>query len=207
MAVTTKGIPKASAPESEPCRLLELPAEVRNEIYELTFTSDSADREIDFLHATPPSKALLLCSHQTYDESNGFYKQAYRAYWSSTKFAIFCGDAQSVVSDIRSRRDEEIAAIRDLIMREPSSTRISCCKLSGPAWEVSFPDNDRIGTLIMMPEGSTSRIPANWHFGNLAHSGRAVLVHYSATVESVRAAAELIKRQELTKSELITMLE
>lgn len=72
-----------------PCRLLNLAAELRNRIYELAFTADD-DNGVGtpFLNATGPSKALLITCHQVYDEARGLHKQAFRQYWRQSTFVL-----------------------------------------------------------------------------------------------------------------------
>ncbi|KAF2166749.1 hypothetical protein M409DRAFT_22803 [Zasmidium cellare ATCC 36951] len=86
---------------SKPCPFLEkLPAELRDEIYLLAFTPDcdngngDGDDEEDLLYAEPPSKSIVLTCHKVYNEAKGIYKDAYRKYWSETKFKINEGSAR-----------------------------------------------------------------------------------------------------------------
>lgn len=62
-----------------------LPAELRNCIWELAFTSPSS---VDFLNTGPPSKSLLLTCRQVHSEAKGLYNAGFRAYWSTTLFTI-----------------------------------------------------------------------------------------------------------------------
>ena len=64
--------------------LLKLPAELRNHIYELAFTTDHYDEEgeeeeevMDVFAAPAPGKALLLVCHQIHNEANLMYKASY----------------------------------------------------------------------------------------------------------------------------------
>lgn len=70
-------------------KLLKLPAELRNTIYELTFAS-RCHREVDFgtcnLHL--PQEALLRVCHQTYREGLHFFNEANRLYWTSNTFTL-----------------------------------------------------------------------------------------------------------------------
>ncbi|KAK4628634.1 uncharacterized protein CLAFUR5_04634 [Fulvia fulva] len=71
------------------CRLLQLPAELRNTIYELAFTPDHhEDEDVDLFEAKPPTNALLTACSQTYNEAAQIYKEAYRKYWTTTPFRI-----------------------------------------------------------------------------------------------------------------------
>ncbi|KAK5719153.1 hypothetical protein LTR15_007676 [Elasticomyces elasticus] len=66
--------------------LLTIPAEMRNNIYELVFGTQPA--EANLLDPTPPSKALLLGCREIYDEAKGLYSTAYKSYWAQTRFRI-----------------------------------------------------------------------------------------------------------------------
>ena len=67
--------------------LQTLPAELRNHIYELAFTSDQ-EEPIHLCKAAPPSEALQLTCHQVYNEASQIYRAAYRQYWSSSHFEM-----------------------------------------------------------------------------------------------------------------------
>lgn len=64
--------------------LARMPPEIRNHIYELAFEPD-ADT-VDLLHAQPPTKDLLLSCRQINSEAREIYREAYRGYWTQTKF-------------------------------------------------------------------------------------------------------------------------
>ncbi|KAK5744167.1 hypothetical protein LTR17_002197 [Elasticomyces elasticus] len=68
------------------CPLLSIAPEIRNNIYELAFTSNAP--EADFFKPAPPTKALLLSCKQIWQEAKGLHKSAYRAYYNSTTFVI-----------------------------------------------------------------------------------------------------------------------
>lgn len=76
-------ISKTMATDS--CPLLDLAAELRNRIYEYVFAHDE-EKEVDLLHATPPSSALLRTCRQIYSEANQVYKHAFREFWTSSRF-------------------------------------------------------------------------------------------------------------------------
>ncbi|KAK3617669.1 hypothetical protein LTR56_025136 [Elasticomyces elasticus] len=69
------------------CRLLTLPAELRNGITELVVNDIPHDR-INLLTAIPPGNGLLCACRQTYQESKCLYENARRRYWAETDFAI-----------------------------------------------------------------------------------------------------------------------
>lgn len=72
--------------------LWDLPAELRNTIYALSFTTDNTDTGerdyINLLYADPPSKSLLLVCRQAYNEARGLYRTAYQLYWSKNSFIM-----------------------------------------------------------------------------------------------------------------------
>lgn len=63
-------------------RLLDLPAELRNNIYELTFERKFREQPVGLLWAEPPSSALLMCCRQTYHEAKDFFIEASQHYWT-----------------------------------------------------------------------------------------------------------------------------
>ncbi|KAK4619600.1 hypothetical protein CLAFUW4_11571 [Fulvia fulva] len=83
--------------------LQTIPAELRNNIYELAFTSDQ-EGPIEFCKAAPPSNALLLACKQIHNEAVQIYRAAYHRYWSTSEFVI-----DILESDLT---DDEKAAIR-----------------------------------------------------------------------------------------------
>lgn len=71
-------------------RLLQLPAELRNAIYELAFTTKhDLDEKVDLLAAKPPDgKALLATCRQVYNEACELYKTKYREFWTTSSFVV-----------------------------------------------------------------------------------------------------------------------
>ncbi|KAK4909364.1 hypothetical protein LTR49_021876 [Elasticomyces elasticus] len=69
------------------CRVLTLPAELRNDISELVVNDIPQDR-IDLLTAIPPGNGLLCACRQTYRETKCLYEDGRRRYWAETKFII-----------------------------------------------------------------------------------------------------------------------
>lgn len=71
------------------CQLLELPRELRDEIYHYAFVFDKYDEHIDlYREATPPSKSLCFTSRQVYNESRTLYRKAFRSFWTDTSFVV-----------------------------------------------------------------------------------------------------------------------
>lgn len=71
---------------SQQCRLFALPPEIRNYIFQLSFTTDLS--VVDLFKTSPPSNGLMMTSRQAYREARGFYRTKYREYWSTTRFTI-----------------------------------------------------------------------------------------------------------------------
>ncbi|USW48804.1 hypothetical protein Slin15195_G021230 [Septoria linicola] len=73
---------------SNPCFLLDLlPAELRNNIYELAFTTEHEPGEVVALFdAKPPVKNLLSTCQTVNKEARGMYLEAYRKFWREIKF-------------------------------------------------------------------------------------------------------------------------
>lgn len=98
----TKTTTMATPPRS---RLLLLPAELHNTIYELVFTpAHDANTLIDIRTAEPPSKALLLSCRQLNTEAHGLHLQAYRTYWTTTSFTLDLRTLDLGPSDLRQIR-------------------------------------------------------------------------------------------------------
>ncbi|KXS95806.1 hypothetical protein AC578_6272 [Pseudocercospora eumusae] len=69
-----------------PCYLLDIAAELRNEIYELTFTTN--ETEVDLLNSKPPSPALLQCCKQISEEAAGVFKAFVHHYYERKQFRL-----------------------------------------------------------------------------------------------------------------------
>lgn len=88
-------MPAAQKVRAETCHFLQrLPAELRNEVYDLAFGFDP-DIPVDLLHAEPPSASLIQTCRQIYSESRAMYRNAFRNYWRTTEFVM-----QHTVDDI-----------------------------------------------------------------------------------------------------------
>lgn len=74
--------------KSTKCYLLEIPPEIRNNIYDLVFAPDGAGEEIELVGAKTPDKSLVLSCRQIYREVKYVYRAACRSFWRETKFVI-----------------------------------------------------------------------------------------------------------------------
>lgn len=91
MPTTTRAITRAQTKAKAKAKrsdLLALPAELRNTIYELAFTTDYDDGEtIDLLTAKFPNEGLLIC-HQIYNEACQIYKAKRRTFWATSSLVL-----------------------------------------------------------------------------------------------------------------------
>ena len=96
---------------------LDLPAELRTQIYELVFTptlksSKYAYYWVLLFDSRPPDKSLLSVCRAVYQEARSLYKHAYRDYWSITRFCIYTrvSDLNRIYAD--EDNDENFSHIR-----------------------------------------------------------------------------------------------
>lgn len=80
-----------------------MPVELRNYIYELSFTTKHDETvKLDLLDVTPPSfKDLLLVCHQIYSEACLLYKTTYCHFWTNDRFVLKIAQASE-----RSQREK-----------------------------------------------------------------------------------------------------
>ncbi|KAK5121165.1 hypothetical protein LTR85_005649 [Meristemomyces frigidus] len=137
----------ASTPSStRSCRFLKLPPELRNRIYELAFTTEAEEgTNINLLDAAGPTKALLLTCRQIHSEAVGFHKQAYRRYWTTSKFTLstlnFSPRAE-LVSALNKLSHVDVEQIKHLLVTienkrrdaAPSSSASWSCTYDGIGW-------------------------------------------------------------------------
>ncbi|KAK3617677.1 hypothetical protein LTR56_025144 [Elasticomyces elasticus] len=94
-----------------PSRLLALPPEIRNPIWELSFSG--TNHTVDLLTCHPPSLDLLLASRQVYEEAKGFWPGRRREFFSSTSFSVTRGKKVNVKAISFTDNDvKHIKAIR-----------------------------------------------------------------------------------------------
>ncbi|GIZ42826.1 hypothetical protein CKM354_000608000 [Cercospora kikuchii] len=83
------GVTSVASPSQDECLFLnKLPAEMRNEIYELAFTSNEDRDEVELCEAQPPSPALLFTCQQIRTEAAQLYEEGSYKYWTATHFSI-----------------------------------------------------------------------------------------------------------------------
>ncbi|KAK5695909.1 hypothetical protein LTR97_008329 [Elasticomyces elasticus] len=71
-----------------PSKLLALPLEIRNDIWDLAFSGFVLQREVNIFYTNPPDKNLLLSNRQIFNEAEGFFLTRYLEYWKLTRFSI-----------------------------------------------------------------------------------------------------------------------
>ncbi|KAK3623548.1 hypothetical protein LTR56_021511 [Elasticomyces elasticus] len=139
-------------------RLLALPPEIRNAIWELSFSG--TDRMVDLFESHAPSSDLLLACLQIYEEAKGFWPGKRGEYFSTTNFTITSPTSVLQVPASLSARD--ITAIRHIkvsvrlrdirMVGSPRSTakvyRMLDCALS------SEPDCDHVLACVRLPGSS-----------------------------------------------------
>ncbi|KAH9842121.1 hypothetical protein Tdes44962_MAKER07673 [Teratosphaeria destructans] len=70
------------------CRLVTIAPELRNLIYDYTFTSDDDPNATSLLDAKPPTDELTRTCCQIHDEANGIFRRAQKQYWTLSAFMI-----------------------------------------------------------------------------------------------------------------------
>ncbi|KAI7373914.1 hypothetical protein KC336_g20320 [Hortaea werneckii] len=113
--------PIATAESSQkPCALLELPPELRNNIYELCFESIGDGKRTSFIAPTPPEFAILQTCRQIHDEAIQIYQVADREYWSNTHFWIEAETYEQVKAGAESMRSEKVRLVNEITIVIPS---------------------------------------------------------------------------------------
>ncbi|OTA33436.1 hypothetical protein BTJ68_05614 [Hortaea werneckii EXF-2000] len=117
----------------KPCGLLELPPELRNNIYELCFESAVDDKRANFNAPTPPGFAILQTCRQIHDEAIQIYQVADRKYWSNTHFWIEERTYKQAKAGAESMRPEKVhlmnkitinAHFHKLVMRDETELQM-----------------------------------------------------------------------------------
>ncbi|TKA39058.1 hypothetical protein B0A54_09655 [Friedmanniomyces endolithicus] len=108
--------PGIAAPQPSSTLLSRLPPEIRNEIWDLSFSG--TNREVDLLHdACPPSSNLLLTCRQMHAEAKGFWPGRREKYWRSTRFFIEFDPSAMLNAEISFPADEDLDEIRHIILQ------------------------------------------------------------------------------------------
>jgi hypothetical protein len=91
------------------CKLLALPAELRNCIWTLSFTHDESPINLfTALTTKGPSGNLLITCHQIHDEAVKIYKQARMDYWSTGRFELHFDTSKDRIACVSDARLKQI---------------------------------------------------------------------------------------------------
>ncbi|GAB1742292.1 hypothetical protein NU219Hw_g7846t1 [Hortaea werneckii] len=113
-------LPLATAESSKkPCGLLELPPELRNNIYELCFKT-VCDNRSSFSAPTPPEFAILQTCRQIHSEAIQVYQVADREYWSDSHFWFQRETYDQAKADVESMRAEKMRLMNKITIALPS---------------------------------------------------------------------------------------
>ncbi|RMY88159.1 hypothetical protein D0861_04973 [Hortaea werneckii] len=110
----------ATAESSQkPCGLLELPPELRNNIYKLCFKTVHDNRS-SFNAPTPPETAVLQTCRQIRNEAAQICQVADREYWSDSHFWLQRETYEQAKADAESMRSEKLRLINKITIAVPS---------------------------------------------------------------------------------------
>ncbi|KAK3617668.1 hypothetical protein LTR56_025135 [Elasticomyces elasticus] len=102
---------KTTQSDSQTSPLLELPPELRNNIYELAFATTAGP--VNLFDASPPNKALLVVCTQIRNEAASLFKWGY---WRTTTFHCTSSSYSKAMGTARRLpfREEDLQWIRDM---------------------------------------------------------------------------------------------
>ena len=100
---------------TDSCRLLNLPPELRNDIYELAFTF-SCESHVDVPQPMLPSKALLLTCRQIYREAADLYKASFRHFWTTSKFVVEDATRALALDHVSQLNERNIEHVKDIVV-------------------------------------------------------------------------------------------
>ncbi|KAK4895337.1 hypothetical protein LTR27_006680 [Elasticomyces elasticus] len=139
---------KVKDKEHQQCRLLCLPSELRNDIYELAFSNNNL--KANLFEPTPPTKSLLLSCRQIWLEAKGFQKAAHRAYWETTEFVIRHLEITKTTF-VMPFTEEDLAHVRHIKLF--TTTRRLFNAYKQPLWHTSDFPSDKPQVLTRCPGG------------------------------------------------------
>jgi hypothetical protein len=175
-------------------RLLALPAELRNNIWELIFTPDTCrfssceHGDVNLLDAKGPSSHPLLICYQIYCEARGFYASALSRYWRDTRFFVHGGafakdqTSKPLMNRLSTVDERAISKIQHLTICGPSDEcSVPTMQLQGGIWRLSFRRSSNPRT-----EGSQYLTLVSRKFWNIAFDYNLLLLRNEANYEAVR---------------------
>ena len=111
-----------------PSRLLALPAELRDYVFELAFAPDAAS-QVNLVETIGPGKELLLTNRQVHREASRFCHKTRAEVWATTQFYIEnCKTNEDAKVPVRTK--EAINALDDAAVRSISHITLNSPKLS-----------------------------------------------------------------------------
>ncbi|SMQ52822.1 unnamed protein product [Zymoseptoria tritici ST99CH_3D7] len=97
-------------------RLLALPPELRNAIWQLSFANDhEEDDVVDIQTHKSPTKDLLCTNRQVYHEAKGIHQLAHTTYWRTTRFGLNC--SSGIYPNIDHIPDRDLNQVTKLSMK------------------------------------------------------------------------------------------
>lgn len=148
--------------------LFALPAELRDCIYDLVFSTTKAT-DLDLRLACPPSKALLMTCRQIYNEARLMHGAAYRAFWTNTAFVFnFTGEegptrseAEEFLRAVEAVRPEDLDHITSFSINLRRAGRPRSISLERGIWIHSEQGSPRsfhafipVGTELLLDRGA-----------------------------------------------------
>lgn len=143
-----------------PCRLLSLPPELRNEIYELAFTTSVGEKVNLFAHK-PPTKSLLLTCREVYNEAGGLYKEAYRTFWRSSNFIVEGETTTSLEvgpTAYQELREEDVEHITSLTVYAPEQFGDHLLRYREDIW-TDCEESSGVGEILLLIVPKSERSP------------------------------------------------
>ncbi|KAI7085271.1 hypothetical protein KC356_g6022 [Hortaea werneckii] len=135
--------PNATVESSQkPCNFLELPPELRNNIYELCFQPVDDGGRTSFTAITPPEFAILQTCRQIYDEAVQIYRVAEREYWPNTHFWVEENTYAQALAGVESLHPERICLMKVTIAAPVKGNPSMYYLTREPeSWETAWPDS------------------------------------------------------------------
>lgn len=212
------------------CPLFKLPPEIRNQIWELAFTTPSS---VDFVDACPLSKALIMTCQRIHEETKRMYTHAARAYWSDTQFVVDVleGDWEdveasemggkggvwdqkkkaAVYANLQELRDEDVAHMKDVWMPTSKSGFHVFGDPQSDMWAYRYtiPDGTDCKTVFLCApiEKQAALRESGLNIDMYQEDGKYMrfAIHMWEWDDVVRAR-EIIKSPGLSKDELMTVI-
>lgn len=180
------------AHQPQTCKLLSLPAELRNHIYCLAFAREADnDAELDLFTATGPSSSLLQTCRQIYSEASQIFIHPRDHFWTTTKFVL-----------LLSRVDFNILSLKLYSQNNRSLNKIRHLTISGLRAIYHFEDGLWNGFDVASP---THGVPSQECF-IFSDKDQIRFVDSTSQAQVKLAKNECDWNRVLTKEELIVMV-